>query len=198
MTMGIFENAKKIVSSRASLAVSFVWGLLEATAFFIVPDVFLGFVALMAPVGVLAHCGASIAGAMIGGSVMYVLARVDPAAVNRFLEKIPGISAHMISGVHADLAQHGIFAMLYAPWKGIPYKIFAAQAGILHLDFISFVFVSAPARLERFFVVCAAAAALGVICKTHIRTHTRGWMFGYILFWALTYILYAFILRIRS
>lgn len=62
-------------------AIAALWGIAEATVFFIVPDVWISFVAARRDwkAGVLAACLACT-GALIGGAIMYLWASRDAEA----------------------------------------------------------------------------------------------------------------------
>jgi len=56
---------------------AFVWGLAEATFFFVIPDVFLSFVALLDWPRTSKHILAAIAGALLGGALLFHWASAD-------------------------------------------------------------------------------------------------------------------------
>jgi len=193
----VYQKLESFASSRKASWVAFLWGVCEATFFFIVPDIFFCFTALFKPVRGIRHCIESVLGSIVGGAFMYALARTYPSALNGFLLKVPAISARMVELVHADFQQFGIKALFWAPGRGIPYKIFAVQAGILHVDFFKFIIATFPARLERILLLACVAAAVGAIAKQHIRRHPKGWLVIYLLIWGGFYYAYWFILRIK-
>jgi hypothetical protein len=109
--------------------IALFWGLGEATWFFVVPDVWLTFVARRRlGVGLVASVYA-LAGALIGGTIMYAVGREHAEPMGAFLEAIPGISAEMIAQANARMAAHTNGAVLVAPIFGIPSTPFPA-----HLD----------------------------------------------------------------
>jgi len=193
----IYQKLRTLVSSWQASLVAFLWGFFEATLFFIVPDVFFCFTAVFSPRHGIRHSIISILGSMPGGIIMYKLAQGHPLALNNFLTNIPGISERMVSVVHSDFQHFGLSALFLAPWKGIPYKIFAAQAGILNISLIRFVIATFPARLERMFLLVCLAAAVGKIFEKNIQKHTKAWIVFYIFLWFSFYYAYAFFLRIR-
>jgi hypothetical protein len=116
------------VRSPWSLVIGFLWGLAEATAFFIVPDVYLGLVALFNWKRGLWAMAAAVVGALVGGSVMYSLAMKDLSAVNLFLTRIPLIDAGMVADIANKMQADGLITMVNGPLRGVPYKIYAVQA----------------------------------------------------------------------
>lgn len=140
--------------------VAALWGLAEATLFFIVPDVYLSRVALTHPSRALRACLWAVAGALIGGAVMYVWGTQDAAGASAALDAVPAISGAAVEGVRRDLVEHGWWALFTGPLTGTPYKIYAVQAGALGMDLGALLLVSVPARLIRFALVTLLSAGL--------------------------------------
>ncbi|HHQ43100.1 MAG TPA: hypothetical protein ENK20_12535 [Chromatiales bacterium] len=152
---------------RAALAVAALWGLAEATLFFLVPDVWLTLLATRAAGApapwrrlLLPACLAATAGAVAGGLLMHAWGAHDPAAALAAVERVPAVSAEMAARVRAGLEAHGLAALFLGPLTGTPYKLYAVQAGALGIGAAAFAAVSVPARLARFLVLSWAAAAL--------------------------------------
>ncbi len=191
------QNIRVFLASARGRAAAFGWGLLEATVFFVIPDVILAFAAMFSwRLGILFCCW-SILGALIGGSSMYFLGQLYPHFALAVLGHVPGISEKMIASVHHDFSAYGLKAMFIAPWQGIPYKIYAVQAGIAGTDFFSFLIATIPARLERFILALLIAAAVGKICQKSIARHTKQWLWFYALLWTGIYVRYIFLLKER-
>jgi membrane protein YqaA with SNARE-associated domain len=170
--------------------IGFLWGFGEATAFFIVPDVYLGFVALYHWKRGLGAMIAAIVGAMLGGSLMYSLAMRDVSMVNLFLDRIPLINADMISDIANKMQMDGLITMVNGPLRGIPYKVYAVQAGGQALPYLSFLVFTILARLERLLPVTLLAGALGKRFKNFIEQHTLFVAVMYALIWGMIYFLY--------
>jgi membrane protein YqaA with SNARE-associated domain len=132
---------------------SFVWGFAEATLFFIVPDVLLTWIALDRPGAALRACVGALAGALVGGFVMYTWGAADSESALVTLAYLPAVSAAMCDTVGEQLRQHGFAALFVGSFTGVPYKIYAVQAGAAHMDLALFLLVSIPARLIRFALV---------------------------------------------
>lgn len=130
-----------------------LWGLAEATCFFIVPDVWLSTAGRkILRIGLVA-CVYSLVGALIGGLLMFFWGVYDQISANKFLERIPAINIEMINRVNDDLTVKGLIAVVLGPLSGTPYKIYAVQAGELGISVWGFMLVSIPARLIRFILV---------------------------------------------
>jgi membrane protein YqaA with SNARE-associated domain len=183
----LYERFLDHVRSRWAIVIAFAWGLAEATAFFIVPDVYMGFVALFSLRRGLAAMLASLLGAIIGGAVMYTLAANNPSGINEFLTRVPMIDAALVSDVAEQTQTRGLLAVLFGPVKGMPYKIYAAQAGEQALPFIYFLLITIVARGERFLPMVLALGGLGNLFKTFFEKHTTMIVGGYILMWCIIY-----------
>jgi hypothetical protein len=177
-------------NSKWSVILGFLWGFAEGTAFFIVPDVYLGFVALFNWKRGLLAMVAAVIGAMVGGSVMYNLAMKDLSAVNLFLTRIPLINAEMVADIANKMQADGLIAMVNGPLRGVPYKIYAVQAGGQSLPYLSFLFMTILARLERLLPVTLLAAGFGKWFKDFIKQHTMLVVGIYVLIWGIVYFLY--------
>ena len=134
---------------------AFIWGIAESTLLFFVPDVWLSYVAKDSlKKGLIAGLFAT-AGALIGGSLMYVLGAIFPQPMQILIAKIPAISQQMMNQVSNDLQNHGAISLLFGPLKGKPYKVFAILAEENNLNYVYFFLISIPARLCRFWLVTA-------------------------------------------
>ena len=134
-----------------------VWGFAEATLFFFVPDIFLSRVALDAPKRAFVACGFALAGALIGGAIMFAWGRASSEPARAALDAVPGISEGMIATVGEDFEELGATALFFGPPRGVPYKIYAVEWGAAGGSFAEFLLVSIPARVLRFLLVAALA-----------------------------------------
>ncbi|MFN8589813.1 MAG: hypothetical protein U0031_00035 [Thermomicrobiales bacterium] len=179
-----------LVWSRPAAAVAFGWGLAEATAFFIVPDVWLGLITLFDRRGGARAVAWSVAGALLGGAIMYGAgAAFSPPATARFLDAIPAISPAMIDRVEQEMRAQGLASMLLGPLRGTPYKIYARTAGVQRQSLPAMLLWTIPARSARFLLIAALAAAYGAAmrrCTSH-----PAWLLGpYFLTWIVFYWFY--------
>lgn len=191
----LYARAERHSASNGSLITAFLWGLAEATAFFIVPDLYLGFVAAFHWRRGLLATLLAVVGAMIGGTVMYALAAANGAAINEFLVRIPLISPELVQTVAGQIEGSGLLAMVSGPLEGVPYKIYATQAGQQHLPFIPFLFFTILARLERLLPVALASGLVGTVFKRFIQRHTALVIGAYGLLWVGVYVVYYLMMR---
>ncbi|HAV62156.1 MAG TPA: hypothetical protein DCY13_07300 [Verrucomicrobiales bacterium] len=134
-----------------------IWGFAEATLFFVVPDVWLTFLARdrLRP-GVVAAF-AALGGAMVGGLLMMQLAAARPEPVTALVAAVPAVSAEQMTNVSIQLESHGAPAMLTGPLTGTPYKLYATLAPGAGVPVAEFLLWSIPARLVRFLLVTLVA-----------------------------------------
>lgn len=178
---------------RREAAIAAAWGFAEATFFFIVPDVFTSRVVLHSPRRGLTACIWAVGGALLGGTLVFALARggFSPQLAAGFA-LLPGINAALETTAATLLAQHGLGALFLGAASGIPYKLLAVEAARADTPFVTFVLVSAAARLARFLAVTELSGALGATvfrkcsARTKLAVHAVGWTVFYAgYFWAM-------------
>jgi membrane protein YqaA with SNARE-associated domain len=148
------------------LAIASLWGIAEATIFFIVPDVWISFVAIRRgwKAGVFAACLACI-GALIGGAIMYLWGSRDPEASRHLLDMIPAISPGMIWMTGYELEHAGLTGMISGAFTGVPFKIYAVEAGVAGAGMGAFLGMAVIARLMRFVLAVLIAVAAATILR---------------------------------
>jgi len=127
-----------------------IWGLAEATLFFVVPDVAISFLALRSRRLALVACLWAFAGALVGGAVMYSWGRGSPGTAEATLERVPGVNREMVLRVRGELQESGAAAVVLGPLKTTPYKIYMVEAGSLGASPLAVLAASVPSRLARF------------------------------------------------
>ena len=132
---------------------AFLWGLAEATLFFIVPDVLLTLLALRDRRRAWIASAHTVAGALLGGALMYAWAAHDPAQVRTLLVAIPAISPELLAQVRQQLDAWGNASLFIGAFSGIPYKIYATEAGAAAQPLAAFLAVTIPARALRFVLI---------------------------------------------
>ena len=142
-------------------AAGFVWGFAEATIFFVVPDILLSWLALRSVKRALTASVWVMTGALLGGTCIWILGRLDAGSGATAFAALPAISEAMITNVREQLVASGPVAILFGPISGTPYKIYALQAGSLGIGIVPFILISIPARLIRFIMVIALVSAVG-------------------------------------
>lgn len=165
------SSLDKFARSRAALMLACAWGLAEATLFFIVPDVLLTLIACRGLRPALKGTIAALAGALVGGAIMFALGSREADAARILLDHVPAISPTLIERVSSQVSEKGLLAVLIGPARGIPYKIYAVEWGLRHGSLIAFILISIPARYVRFFLASLAARAIARLIEpvTHHR-----------------------------
>jgi hypothetical protein len=169
-----------------------LWGFAEATLFFIVPDVLLTWIAVRHGTrqAVMASL-AAVAGAMLGGVVLYMWAAYDPALARTVVNAVPAISASMASGVGADVQNGGATAIFAGGFTGVPYKIYALESGAAGIGMAWFVLATLVARFARFLGSVFLVAGLAWLMAQRFapatinRTLIIGWVGFYAGYFAL-------------
>lgn len=169
---------------------SFVWGVAEATLFFIVPDVIVGAVAVFRPRRALASVVAAIAGALVGGLILYVAARGGGAGVRSIIEAVPGIRPETVARVQAELDGHGGTALVLAPFSGIPYKIYAVEWSLRGWGLPALLAWTVPARAVRIVPVALLAGGAGFVLRRWLERRPDVWLRLYGLGWVAVYVVY--------
>ncbi len=127
-----------------------LWGLAEATLFFIVPDVLLSAIAVRSGRrAALSATGWTVIGAVAGGALIYRWGAEDSAGVIAILDRLPAISPAMIARVGEELRHAGLAAMVVGAFSGVPYKLYAAMAPASSIGLVPFLAASIPIRALR-------------------------------------------------
>ncbi len=166
-----------------------LWGFLEATIFFIVPDVLLTYLASQKQQSNLRPTIlAATLGALIGGVIMFSNGQHHYYASQQLMTLLPAIDQTVIAKVNALLVEQGIWGLFSGPLLGLPYKLFAIEAAALKVNLWVFLMVSVPARALRFIVLSMLARFVVTRCCNRLtqRSITLIWL----CCWALFYLAY--------
>lgn len=142
-----------------------LWGIAEATIFFIVPDVILSWVALRSVQRALIACLWATGGALIGGCILWFVGGNDPESARALFTSLPAIDDGMIANVVQQLEEIGLEALFIGPLTGTPYKIYAVEAANLGYGLGIFLLISLPARLTRFLLVSLVAGGISKLLR---------------------------------
>lgn len=147
------------------LALIAIWAVAEATLFFIVADVPIMALGIRAGARkALVGAGVAAVFAALGGCLIWLWARSDPAMVHVAFYFVPAIDDALILEVGEDWRDNGVLGMALGSFRGVPYKIYAfwagfegGGAGALALFFLA----SILARLPRFMMVALVSGLVG-------------------------------------
>lgn len=166
---------------------AFVWGLAEATLFFIVPDVLLSYIGVKRGprAAALASLIAAI-GAGGGGALMYLWSRSDPSAAYAAVLAVPAISAEMAEQAAEAMRDDWFTATLLGPLSSTPFKLYAILAPHAGVSLPAFVLAAIAARLPRFVVVSVGAALLARALRHRLGERRLIWALAgaWLLFYA--------------
>jgi membrane protein YqaA with SNARE-associated domain len=185
--VGTRQFWEALVQSRRAAVVALGWGFAEATFFFVVPDVWIGLLALFSWRAGLRAVAWAVLGALVGGTLMYEAgAQLDRDRSARLLDAVPAISPGMIERVEEQMRERGPASMLLGPLRGTPYKIYARTAGLQEQPLGAVLLWTIPARGARFVVIAAVATLYGWLSRRI--TPRTDWLLGpYVLAWITFY-----------
>jgi membrane protein YqaA with SNARE-associated domain len=172
-------------------ALALLWGLAEATLFFIVPDVLITAIALRSRRDALIATAYACIGAVIGGAITYVWAQHAPVSLHTAFDWLPAISPELIDRVPRDLIQLGWITMFIGPFSGVPYKLFAAGAATAGLSLPMLLLLTIPARAIRFVLLAVVVSAGATLLRRRLRESTiraiwaAVWCINYAVYWSL-------------
>jgi len=171
-----------------SYLISLFWAFCEATFFFIIPDVWLSFTSMDSLKKGFKNVFFALIGALLGGTVMYLLGSHDIDSLTDFLAKTPDIDYELLENTKESIQSEGLAAPLVGPIKRVPYKIYGAYYGGLSLSYIMFMLISIPARLIRFLITIFLSNFVFKVVLTTISLKKKRQILA--LIWVIIYIIY--------
>ena len=172
------------------VAAAAVWGLAEATLFFVVPDVLLSWLAAFRPRIVWLAVAACLAGALAGGFAMHAAGRDSPVTMRALLDRVPAVSPAFLSRTGAALEAGYGRQMLRAGFSGVPYKILAVESGARGVKPGSFLAWSVPARLPRWLLVVLVARGVTMLVRARSLQADRALWTLWAATWTTVYAIY--------
>jgi hypothetical protein len=171
------------------ILLSLAWGLAEGTFFFIVPDVFLSYVAIFNWRRTWKHVAASAVGALLGGVFLFHWSSASPGAAHEAIVRVPFVREAMFTRVDEGFRAHGLLAIFLGSVSGIPYKLYAVEAPKFSGQAV-FLLATPPARLVRFLLVWAVFGAVAQwLQRKYVWQRWRCALF-YALIWMISYTIY--------
>jgi membrane protein YqaA with SNARE-associated domain len=182
-----YESIARRLSSRAALWLGAGWGFAEALLFFIVPDVWLGLVALYAPRRMLITLVAIVLGAVAGATVLFLVSLVLGDGFSGVIVALPGITDADLAQARAELAEQGPVAFLNGILQGLPVKVYIHAAALDGIELTQVVFFTLLNRVERLLVFGVVMALLGWLGRPVLRRWPRGCLALYGVTWIIFY-----------
>jgi len=145
-----------------------LWGLAEATVFFLVPDILITASALFSPKRSFLQVIGILVGALLGGALLYTAADQFPNEAKSVVLSVPFVKEHVLDRAERELQDHGVLALVLGSFSGVPYKTYAVDAPA-HAAFDAFMAMSIPARFLRFAMSWTCASLLGVLFRRQIQ-----------------------------
>jgi hypothetical protein len=184
----IIERLEQFAATRQAAVLVGVWGMAEAIALPIVPDVALYLLVLAAPRQAGRLFAAAIAGALVGSAILAGLTMLDPGVARSVMLAIPGISPAMLDAAERTLAGGPLGFVGFGP--GTPVKVYTV-AWILAGGSPPLLPVGVIVnRLTRMGPGVLVTALIGALAPAFLRRHERVVLAIYIALWILTYVLY--------
>jgi len=185
------DQIAKILIGRPGIAIAFVWGFAEATLFFIIPDVFLSFVAILDWRRTASHVFAALIGALLGGSLMFSWSTSDHQRARNAVLNVPFVRQRMLSKVDEGLRTQGMTAALLGSVSGVPYKLYAVE-GPQFTTIGSFLLWTPLVRAFRFVIVWMGFGLVSVWLRSRLNwknyrsfwIHSVIWVISYVLYWS--------------
>jgi len=184
-----FRRLQWIASGRAGLVLVGVWAFAEAIVFPIIPDVAIGFLALVVPRRALALFAALVAGALAGTAVLYLLSLAAPGAVESMLLALPGIDHTMIAAAR-DTVAAGNPASIALVGPGTPLKVYTLAWATGPATPLALAVGAVLNRITRIGPVLLLLAALGWVAPGFLRRHDRLVLATYAIAYLVLYAIY--------
>ena len=187
-----YDGLRERAASPATGRLGFLWGFAEATLFFIVPDVLLGAVALFSARSAARVLALTLAGALVGGAVTYLIAsELPPARSAAIVDAVPTVRQNAVRRVESEMRADGPRSVVYGPVRmGTPYKLYARAAGLQEQSLGALLLWSIPGRLERMLPVTLLAALAGLLGRRWIAAKPRATLGLYAAGWFAVYAVY--------
>ncbi len=146
-----------VAGSRLGLALGFAWACAEALSWPLMPELFLAIACVAVPRRALKLSLAALAGSLAGG-----LLALQLAASGVQLPQ-PLTTDRMRAEVRHELSVESAAAVRHQPWNGIPFKVYAREAGRADVAPSDWLARSALSRGSRTLTVGLLFGALGFL-----------------------------------
>lgn len=152
------------MSRRAAggIAIAAGWGFAEATLFFIVPDVYVGRVAVRAPRRAIPAWLGAVCGAVLGSVVLH-RAVSSGANPDRLFRSLPGMRKDDLERVRRDVEMDQARAFVAGAVSGLPLKLYVAEAARLDVGLGRTIVLVVLNRAPRIGAVALAMSLIGAI-----------------------------------
>ena len=177
----------RLVSSRAALWIGAGWAAAEASLFFIVPDVWLGLVALYAPRRMPVTLVAITIGAVVGAVVLYAATLLFGDGLTSIVTAVPGIDPADLRQARTELADQGAVAFLNGILAALPVKVYVHASALLDVGITDVVVFTVLNRIERLLAFGLVMALVGWLGRPAVARWPLAATSVYVLAWAIFY-----------
>lgn len=153
----------RLATSRAGASLVLAWAVAEAVSWPLVPELVVAALVLAAPRAGLRLTAAAVVGSLAGGALAFALAAAGGSA------PAPLTTPRMHAVVAEQTSREGAAAVRHQPLAGIPYKVYAAEAGRRDVPLTAFVQYSATSRGVRIAVVGLLLTAVSTLLRRPLR-----------------------------
>lgn len=159
--VGINRHLELFFSSKYATYLVYFWAVGEALIWFVIPEFLLLLLIFMRIKDKLKLLYADILGTVTGTLIAWVI-HVQPEVITR----MPYITDNMVAQTQLWYQNHGIFALIYQPFSGVPFKVFTHLASDYHLFVVGYLLFAVLVRISRY------AVAYGVLTGMYNTLHT--------------------------
>ena len=181
------QHLEYFFSSKYANWLVFFWAMGEALVWFIIPEfllVLLVFMRIRRKRELLYY---DIYGTAAGTLAAFIIP--IPASL---LDKIPYVQPSMVSQAEYWFSKHGILALAYQPFSGVPYKVFTHLAPNYHFFIGTFLVFAVIVRISRYYIIYLLASGIYPFLHKYVyRNYAR-------LFVVATFIFSLLLLRIYT
>ncbi|WP_328657515.1 lysophospholipid acyltransferase family protein [Streptomyces sp. NBC_00334] len=170
---GLRRRVSSVINSRWGAVLVFLWAVAEALSWPLIPELLVATIVIAVPRSAVKVSLSIVAGTLAGGLLGLQLAAAGvqlPA---------PLTTDRMRAQARHEIAVEGADAVRHQPWKGLPYKVYVAEAGKADVPPVDWVVESAKARGSRTAMLTALFAVLGLLLQRF-----RRWYVGYLVVFA--------------
>uniref|UniRef100_A0AAU2V2K2 1-acyl-sn-glycerol-3-phosphate acyltransferase n=1 Tax=Streptomyces sp. NBC_00003 TaxID=2903608 RepID=A0AAU2V2K2_9ACTN len=148
-----------LATSRAGLLLAFTWAFAEALSWPLMPELLLAALCAAAPRRAVVLSLTALAGSLAGSVLALQL------AVSGVHLPAPLTTDRMRAEVRHELSVEGAPAVRHQPWNGIPFKVYAAEAGRARVPTTSWLPSAALSRGSRTLTVGVAFGAAALLMR---------------------------------
>lgn len=153
----------RLATSRLGIALVAAWAVAEAVSWPLVPELVVAVLVLAAPQAGVRLTATAVGGSLAGGALAYTLAAGGMTA------PAPLTTARMHAVVNAQTAAEGATAVRRQPLAGVPYKLYAGEAGRRDVGLAPFLGHSLAGRSIRIAAVGLALTGLSALLRRPLR-----------------------------